>query len=219
MNASIIPLRPAPPGPLDELHAERARLGKELDRFAVVDQRLAAITAKLADVDQALGALDRADREAVEAWAESAEGEPPAPLLDERKALMARRLDAEAERQGAEIAVAAVAGRRTALIHQMNAIGARIRERQVAVALDQARELHAEAVALAADIGARMMRLEALRQVLMDALSEAAGRRDEAQAAIFRAALGNVEKLREPQVLADQATVARFAAEWKGALR
>ena len=219
MSAKIHHIRPVEPDPLAELHAERERLGADLARFVVVDERRNAADAKLAEIDAGLAALDRADREAVERWAESAEGEPPAPLLDERKALLARRLDAEAARQGAEIAVAAVAGKRTALIHAMNAVGARIRERQVAAALEQARGLHAEVEKLAGEIGQRMMRVEALRQTLTESLSEAAGRRDDALAAIYRVALGEVEKLRAPQILGDAPTVAQFAAEWRGTLR
>jgi DNA repair exonuclease SbcCD ATPase subunit len=219
MTATLHHIRPAEPDPLAELHAERERLGRELDRFAVVDERHSAAEARLAEIDAAMGALDRADCEAVETWAAAAEGEPPAPLLAERKALLARRLDVEAERQGAEIAVAAVLAKRTSIIHAMNAVGARIRERQVVQALDEARRVHGEALALAADVGLKMMRLEGLRQALTDGQGEAAKRRDQSQEATFRAALGEVEKCRLPSLMADPATVARFAAEWKGALR
>jgi hypothetical protein len=219
MSASVISLRPAPPDPFAELQAERERLGRELDRFAIVDERLNASTAKIAEVDQALSALDRADREAVLAWAASAEGEPPAPMLAERRALLARRLDADAERQGAEIAVAAVAAKRTALIHAMNAVGVRIREVQVAGALDDARRLHAEALKLVVDVGECMMKLEGLRLVLVDEQSGAANRRDAAQEATFRVALAKIEVMRVSFVMADSSTVARFAAEWRGKLR
>jgi hypothetical protein len=219
MTATVHHIRPVEPDALAELHAERERLSRELQRFVVVDERRNAADAKIGEVDAALGALDRADRQAIEAWAETAEGAAPEPLLAERKALLARRLDAEAERQAAEVAVAAVAGKRTALIHAMNAVGARIRERQVAAALEQARGLHAEVVTMAADVGARMMKIEALRQFLTEAQAEAANRRDEAQTATFRAALGEVGTLRAPDVLGDPATVAKYAAEWRGMLR
>ena len=219
MNNNVVSLRAGPPDPLAELFAERERLGQELQRFGVVDERRAGADRKIAEIDAALVALDRADRQAVERWAESAEGEPPAPLLDERKALLSRRLDAEAGRQAAEIAVAAVAGKRVALIHEMNRIGARIKERQIAAALDEGRRVYAQAQEIAADIGAKMMRLEGLRQALTDGLAEASGRRDDAQGATFRAALGEVETLRLPSVTGDAATVAKCKAEWKEAMR
>ncbi|MDE3176814.1 MAG: hypothetical protein KGM15_11995 [Pseudomonadota bacterium] len=89
---------------------------------------------------------------------------------------MARRLDAEAERQGAEIAVAAVAGKRTSLIHDMNRVGVRIRERQVAAALDEGRRLHSEAQALAADLAGKLQRLMGLRQAIVSLMTETANR-------------------------------------------
>ena len=219
MNTNVVSLRAGPPDALAELFAERERLGAELARFVIFDDRLNALEAKLADVTAAQAAINRADREAVETWAATGEGEPPPALLAERKALLARRLDAEAEREAAAVAVDAVSGKRVALIHAINAVGVRIKDRQVAAATDQARALHGEVEKFAGEIGQRMMRIEALRQVLTDSLSEAGNRRDDAQAAPFRTALGEVEKLRAPQVLGDPATVARFAADWRGRLR
>ena len=188
MTATIHPLHAEPPDPFADLRTDRAKIEAELQRFAIVDERRNGAEAKIAEVDRALAQLDAGERRAIETWAESADGEPPAPLLDERKALLARRLDAEAERQAADIAVEAVAAKRTGLLVEMNRIGARMRERQVAAALEEGRRLHVEAVALAADVGVRMMRLEALRQALTEAQAEAAGRRDDALAAIFNAA-------------------------------
>ena len=219
MTATIHSLRAGPPDPLADLFAERERLGQELQRLAVVDTRLAEAEGRLAETEAGIAAVDRADVEQMRAWADAGEGEAPQPLISERRALIGRRLDAQADVDAARVAVDAVAARRVELIHAMNAVGARIRERQVAAALDEARGLHREALALAADVGGRMMKVQALQQTLADAQGEALARRDDAQAAIFRAALSDAEKLRAPQVLADPATVARFTAEWKGAMR
>ena len=221
MNSNVVSLRAGPPDPLVGLHAERERLGQELARLGVVDARLAEAERRLAEVEQGLAALDRADRDSVTTWAANGgEGPTPEPLLAERRALLARRLDLQAETDAARVAVNAVAGRQLSLIHEWNLLGGRIRERQVAAALDQARAVYGEVEKLATEIGEKMMRLEGLRTALVEARAEASGRRDDGQAAIFNAALVEVENnFRAPQVLGDPATVARFTAEWKGAMR
>jgi len=220
MTATLHELRPAEPDPLAELHAERAKVTGELERLGVVDARMAAAEAKLAEIDAALGALDRADREAVERWAETAEGEPPSPLLDERRALFARRLEAEAERQAAEIAVAATAPKRTGLIHRLTSIGAQITARQIAAAVEQARDVHSEVVKLIGEVSARMIQLEALRQSMIEGQAESVGRREETKAAAFRKALAEIEtNFRVPEIVADPAAVQRLKREWRERLR
>jgi len=220
MTATVHHIRSVEPDPAAELHAERERLGQELQRLGVVDTRLAEADGKLAEVDQARAALDRADREAVEIWAAGAgEGDAPAPRLAERRQLLARRLDLQAEAEAARVAVAAVEAKRTNVIAQMNAVGVRIRERQLAAVLDEGRRVHAEAEALAADLAGKLQRIMGLRQAIVTMMTAAGGRQDADQGRLFNAALSEVDALKRPDMLADQATVDAHAAQWLEKIR
>lgn len=209
-----------PANPLDELHAERDRLGAELSRLGVVDQRVAAAAAAVLEVDHGISALDRADVEQMQRWAESGEGDaPPKPLTAERRALLARRLDLQAEAEGARVAADALTAKRTSLIRELNRVGLKVRERQIASALGEARALHAEAEALGAEIAAKLMRVMGLRKAISDANTEALNRNEADQALNYQGALSVLGAFQPPAVLADPATVAQHAAEWRAALR
>ena len=154
--------------PVDELLAERARVAAELDRLGVVDQRLAEAEQRLAEIEAGLQALDRADAEQIRAWADAGEGEAPRPLVSERRALLARRLDATAEAEGARNAVAAVAAKRSALAADLSRIARQQWFAKLDAAMSEAERAHAEAVEITARLGPPMMRLAGLRMVLVD---------------------------------------------------
>lgn len=209
-----------PAYPLDELYVERDRLGAKLSRFGVVDQRVAAAAAAVLEVDHGISALDRADVEQMQRWAESGEGDaPPKPLTAERRALLARRLDLQAEAEEARVAADALTAKRTSLIRELNRAGLKIRERQIVSALGEARALHGEAEALGAEIAAKLMRVMGLHQVLNEANTEALNRNEADQALIYQGALSVLGAFQPPEVLAAPATVAQHAAEWRAALR
>ncbi len=219
MTATVHDIRPVEPDPLAELRTERANIEAEFQRFSVVDKRLAGAAAKIAEIDAALVDLDRSDRQAIETWAETAEGDPPVPLLDERKALMARRLDAEANRRAAEIAIAAVEEKRIALIREMNRIGLRIRERQFAAALDEGRRIHAEALSLASDIAAKLQEIMGMRQAIFTMMVAASNKHDADQMGPFQGAIAEIDAFRRPEMLADPKTVEAHAKRWLEVLR
>jgi hypothetical protein len=219
MSATVHMLKSDKPDPLAELYSERGRLEQELQRFAVVDRRLGAAGEKLDAIGKSIAALDAADRAAMEKWAQDGVGDAPHPALAERRALIERQFDAEAERQAAQVGVDAVSGRRMVLIGEMNAIGARICEARVSAALDEARKIHTEVSEAAAGLATKMMRIEALRQALTESGASSARQNDVARGPVFQSALGAFDKLRAPEVLADPATVERFKREWLEALR
>lgn len=86
-----------PATPLEQLHASRAELAGKLAQISATHSRLRALRLVEAAVRQQLDALSKADIEAVSTWAASGgEGEPPAPDLEQRRALGAKLASAQA---------------------------------------------------------------------------------------------------------------------------
>ena len=91
-------------------------------------------------------------RSAVEAWAKSGTGPAPVPLIAERRALMARRMDAEAERQGAAISVAAVADTRAELGAELRRLEGEARAASISSFTEDHAKLAAEYEQKAGDV-------------------------------------------------------------------
>jgi hypothetical protein len=58
-----------------------------------------------------------------------------------------------------------------------------------------------------------------LKAVLREFNIDAVNRRDDEQARVFVGTLSDLDAMQPPKVLADPATVAGFASDWRGKLR
>lgn len=197
----------------------RDRLGAELVRLDVFAQRRADAEARLREVEQALKIISASDVEAIERWAKAPEGEPPQPLIEERRALLARRLDIELELGAAEAGARAVEARRAVLVGELKRIGLTLLQTCMNSALTEAHRLHAEAEGICKMMAAPLFQIAGLHQALITLSIAASNRGDETAQGIIAQALVAVGALEPPMVMRDPAAINAAAADWSNRLR
>jgi hypothetical protein len=219
ISAEPQPNDAAPPAPdadtLAELIAERGRISAEIGRLSVATSRRAEAEGRLGAIDARLRALDDAESTLWRTWAEAGVGEEPTPRREERRDLIQKRHDGETELDAAKVAESAVAPRLNALMGELRLCEARRRAIRLARVLEAGAGLHAEGLRLARASAEPLQKLRGLRDALIQQASSAAARSDGDGEREFLAAVEQLDKLKVPIVLADQAVVARHATEWR----
>ena len=204
---------------IEKLHDDRERSSEALRRLDVFYDRRNAAQLKLSEIDAEIDALDRAERQSVEAWADGASAEAPKPWLAERRDLLSRRLDAEAKHRAAIAGAAAVEGRRNSIIAELTRIRHAILQHLVSSALESARDLHRQAQEIAQKISAPLQEIDGIRQSLITALNDNENARDEAAQGILGSALSQLAGLERPIVLGNPDTLAEYVLKWRRRLR
>jgi hypothetical protein len=203
----------------DDLLDKRDHIVNELQRLSVVDAPVTAAEAVVGEVDRDTAALDAAERDAWQKWADTPDGNAPAPKKDERRALAMRRAEAAGDLDSARVAAAAIAPRRTQLNAELNRIGRELFLRKIRQAVDEGIRLNAEAHAIVEQIREPLARVAALRSALISCANtqENAGAQGAAHAALKGAE--SLDALPLPNVSFDGRTLNKYFAEWMGVLR
>jgi len=214
--ASAAPAR----DPLAALLAERDRLAERLARLDVFADRANEARIRIHEVDTAIGAIDRADADAAVRYATSGgDAEPPEPLIAERKALLARRLDAEAELAAAEAGQAAVLPQRERIVAEMRRTELALLELRLAGAVTDAHALQAEAERIAAKLAVPLNQILSLQAALSMLAVAAENRNDHPAQLRIAGALSTISAMTPPIIMRDADAIAAGAAAWGAKLR
>ncbi|MGD0183774.1 MAG: hypothetical protein ABSC25_00825 [Roseiarcus sp.] len=201
------------------LIAERAALAGELARLGALSSARGEAEGRLGEIDSEVRRLDDADTHAWSAWARAG-GESPMPRLAERRELAQRRVAALAEIDSARIAEAAVQGQVDHIRAELRRADAAMRALRISAVMATAKNDYVEALAGMAESGARLQKLEGLRDALLSLANSAAGRGEQdARIDFLHAVAAFDEKFKAPVVKADRAVVAAHAADWKRTLQ
>jgi hypothetical protein len=201
------------------LFAERDRLAENRQRYVKVSTRHSAALAALAEVDKAIGVVDAAEAEEWRTWASNPDGEQPKSMRAERRKLAQRRDAALDEIDVARRAEASIMPLIRQLDAEMAQITRQVFELHLTIAVERARDLHAEAVKAAAEVAATMTPIVALRRYLAEEIGAAQLRDDRPRWEALSAANQAIADLEAPLVKADGATVARELDAWRAAMR